>query len=360
MSKYTVEVEAGTHFNRHISGTFELVTKTRDDGSCKRDHYLKVIDPDTGKRFSIHVFERDVKYFENGKLLADLPFGRYGSKRAKSNNDGEKVVSETELSVEENTGLTDEELDELIRKRFKIMGALGDSLIDGHIRALIISGAPGISKTYTLENKLDAALKSSTISKFTHLKGRVTPLQLFIKLFEHSNDREVLLLDDVDVFSDSDSLDILKGALDTGEKREITWASTLKYLEEKGIPQTFQFDGSICFITNKDFDREIAKKSNASIHYKALISRCNYLDLKVHTNREILIRVKQIVRGSELLERQGLTTEQGEEILKWLENNVEKLREISIRSVIKVAQYMKSDGESWEEMADVLMIKGRF
>lgn len=343
-------ISSASYFNREISGQYVVAAKEPKDSECKRDFYLRIIHPDTQKEFGVHIFAKDVIFKDENAKTIELPFGRVQNKGAVDNSASQPVANPI---VE----LTDEELDLLIYKRFEIMSLLSDSLINGHTRSLIISGAPGISKTYTLESKLNVALEESTIQSFVHLKGRITPLQLFVKLFENKDEGQVLLIDDVNLWGEENSVEILKAALDTGAKREITWASTLKWLEENDIPQTFEFNGSVCFITNIDFDREISKNNSQSVHLKALISRANYLDLKVHSNREILIRIKQIVRDSEILSKNGLSPEQGALMIEWLENNVDKLREVSLRTVLKIASYMNTSMEEWETISAVMLLK---
>lgn len=343
-------ISSASYFNREISGQYVVAAKEPKDSECKRDFYLRIIHPDTQKEFGVHIFAKDVIFKDENAKTIELPFGRVQNKGAEDNSVSQPVANPI---VE----LTDEELDLLIYKRFEIMSMLSDSLINGHTRSLIISGAPGISKTYTLESKLNAALEESSIESFVHLKGRITPLQLFVKLFENKDEGQVLLIDDVNLWGEENSVEILKAALDTGAKREITWASTLKWLEENEIPQTFEFNGSVCFITNIDFDREISKNNSQSVHLKALISRANYLDLKVHSNREILIRIKQIVRDSEILSKNGLSPDQGALMIEWLENNVDKLREMSLRTVLKIASYMNTSMEEWETISAVMLLK---
>lgn len=350
-----VVIESGSYYNKDIKGTFTLVSKDGDDGYCKRDHYVRVINPSTGKEFGVQVFAKDVTYMTDDNVVVNqVPFGRI-----RANFNDLNVGAPHTHKVDEAAQEPDlEALGVIISERFEVMEQLTETIIQGTSRSLIISGAPGVSKTYTLEKRLREAKDDGEIDMFSHIKGRVTPLQLFVKLYEHKGAGQILLLDDVDVFSESDSLDLLKAALDTGATREITWASTLRWLEDNDIPMNFEFEGSVIFITNKNFDREINKNTSASIHYRALISRCHYLDLKVHSNIEILIRVKQIARESALISEQGLTVEQGEELIEWLETNLRFLREISIRSVLKLAQYMKARPTDWKRMATVLLNKG--
>ncbi|AXF41382.1 hypothetical protein SHAb15599_00012 [Acinetobacter phage SH-Ab 15599] len=342
-------INSALYRNSEISGQYVVFGKEPKDKECKRDFYLKLRHPDTGKEFGVHIYAKDVIFKDENANIVHLANGRVKSSSASDSQPSTVVTQEPEL--------TDEELDRIIYKRFQIMSQLSDSLILGHTKALIISGAPGISKTFTLEQKLDDALESGVIESFEHLKGRVTPLQLFVKLYENKDPGHILLIDDVNLWGEENSIELLKAALDTGSKRSVTWASTASWLKEQKIPESFEYEGSVCFITNVDFDRAIARNTSASVHLKALISRANYLDLKVHSNKEILIRVKQIVRDSSILQSNGLSEADGKEMLQWMEDNIEKLRELSLRTVLKIASYMNTNRTDWTEIAEVMLLK---
>ena len=342
--KIIATISSASYFKKDINGAFEVAAKEPKDSDCRRDHYLRLIHPDTAKEFGVHVFEKDVTYTNEAGQIINLPYGRIGA----TNSNG-AVLTAPEVV------LTEEELDHQIYRRFAVMDTLSDALIGGISRSLIISGSAGIGKTYSLETKLKRAEESGTIDSYKHIKGRLSPLQLYIQLWENRAPGQVLLLDDVNVWNDESSVDILKAALDSSDVREVSWMSTLKYLEENEIPNQFEYEGTIVFISNINFDKEIGKSNGMAPHLRALISRSNYLDLKVHTNQEILVRIKQIIRDSRILENNGLTSKQGVELVQWLQDNVDTLREVSLRTVIKIAQYMAAAPNEWEEMSAIML-----
>jgi hypothetical protein len=307
------------------------------DKENKRDVYVYIIRD--GKKIGVQAWRKDM-------TIDGVPAEMTGA--------NSPMVQPHAASIE----LTDEELGEIIAKRFRVMDRMVEGLVTGSVKALIISAAPGVGKTYTLEKRLHKALRGREIEKFTHLRGKITPLGLYTQLFQHSNPGQVLVFDDIDsVFADEDCLNFLKAALDTGS-RNLSYPSASSWFEENGIPQEFDFEGTIAFITNKDFDRVIEKGGTMSEHFKALISRSNYLDLKVHTNREILIRIKQVIATSDLISEQGLNEEEGEMLIEWLSTHAERMRELSIRSVLKLASYMKTDGDEWLDTAETMMLRG--
>ena len=92
----------------------------------------------------------------------------------------------------------------------------------------------------------------------------------------------VIVFDDCDtVLFDDLSLNILKAALDTGKKRIIQWNTESRVLDREGIPDKFEFEGAVIFITNVKFDAVKSKKLRD--HLDALMVRCHYIDLTIES-----------------------------------------------------------------------------
>ena len=259
------------------------------------------------------------------------------------------------VSQVENMEETVEEMRIRIAKRFFVMSKMADGLIKGTIRSLILSGAPGIGKTFELERKLKAAHEMGEID-FSFIKGKCSPIGLYIHLWENREAECVTLLDDVDVFSNEDFLNILKAALDTGEERVISWGTASSYLAERDIPNNFEFKGSIVFITNTDIDAEIARGSKMAPHLDALQSRSIYLDLGVHTSREIMVRVEDVITNTDMMQKRGLNNVQVVNALEWMKENVDRLRSVSLRTALYLADFVNTD-EEWQDLAEVTLLK---
>lgn len=249
-----------------------------------------------------------------------------------------------------------EDLSKQISDRFLVMDISCNAIMDGIMKGLIISGAPGVGKTFLFERELQAAEDEGRITKFLHVKGKMSPLYLYQTLFENSEEGNVVLLDDTDsVFEDPTALNILKAALDSSSGF-VSWGSTTKYLEENGIPNTFLFQGSIVFITNYDFDRMINANTKMAPHFKALASRTTYLDLKIHTKLEIMVRVQQVALDSGLLQSKGIEEEMAKDMIQWMWDNYNTMRELSVRSLLKLIEYNKMG--DWEFLARNFMLLG--
>lgn len=240
-----------------------------------------------------------------------------------------------------------------IQERFKIQSELIDGTITGKITSLIIAGAAGVGKSYEVENRLNEAVDNGEIVSFVSLKGKTTGIGLYDTLHDNKDPGQVLVLDDIDsVFQDEDALNLLKAALDTSLERNLTWNTRATTKGGAG----FKYEGAIIFITNLNFDKMIAKDNRMTPHYQALLSRSLYLDLKVHTLDEILIRINQVVEKSNMLQRMNLDNEIGDELMQWINHNYHNMRELSLRTVIKLAGIMQSS-ENWERTATITLLK---
>ena len=163
------------------------------------------------------------------------------------------------------------------------------------------------------------------------------------------------MFDDCDsVLFDQIALNILKAALDTSAKRFISWNSDSRLLREEGIPDRFEFKGSAIFITNVNFDNVRSKKIRD--HLAALESRCHYLDLTMHTTREKMLRIRQIVRDG-MLDSYDFDAGVSEEIVDFMFDNLGRLRELSLRMVLKISDLRKAFPNSWMAMAQTTCMK---
>jgi hypothetical protein len=162
------------------------------------------------------------------------------------------------------------------------------------------------------------------------------------------DDCDSILLDDV-------ALNLLKGALDSGKKRKISWLSDSSVLRREGVPDSFNFNGTVIFITNLKFDK--MKSQKLRDHLDALQSRCHYLDLTLDTMRDKILRIKQIANDGQLFEEYEFDTETQEEIIDFMTHNSTRFREMSLRMAIKIADLRKSFPAKWKAMAEVTCMK---
>jgi len=249
---------------------------------------------------------------------------------------------------------SDDEVMDRIEQRFEILHQMTRATISGDVRAMIVVGPPGVGKSYGVEFELEKSGLFDKISgkkiKYEVVKGAMTPIGLYCTLYRHSDANNVLVFDDCDsVFQDELALNILKAALDSGKKRKIHWNSDSAMLRREGVPDMFDFKGGCIFITNLKFDNLKSKKMQD--HLEALQSRCHFLDLTLNTMRDKFLRIKQIFRQGQLFKDYDFSPEQGEEILAFMDANKDKLREMSLRMALKLADLTKVSESNWKALA---------
>jgi hypothetical protein len=255
---------------------------------------------------------------------------------------------------------TDEEVMARIRGRFEILDEMTKAAVAGDVRAMIVSGPPGVGKSYGVEKIVEAASLFDKISgkrlRAEVVKGAATPIGLYQTLYKYSDKNCVLVFDDCDsILLDDVSLNLLKGALDSGKKRKISWLSESSTLRREGIPDQFNFNGTVIFITNLKFDK--MKSQKLRDHLDALQSRCHYLDLTLDTMRDKILRIRQIADDGVLFEEYEFDDETQEEIIDFMTTNATRFREMSLRMAIKIADLRKSFPLKWKAIAEVTCMK---
>ena len=256
---------------------------------------------------------------------------------------------------------TEEEAMDRIATRFGVLDEMSKACIKGDIRAMIVTGPAGIGKSHGVTLQMEKASLFDQVAgkkpRFEIVKGAMSGIGLFAKLYKFSDAKNVLVFDDCDIWEDQDAVNVLKGALDSGKTRRISWNKDSRILREEGIPNSFNFNGSIIFITNKTFDNKKASKMQP--HLDALQSRCHFLDLTVDTERDKMLRIKQVHRDADggLFADYDFTQEQTDEIMSFIWDNHNKLREVSLRMCLKVADLVKISA-NWRELAKATCMKG--
>jgi hypothetical protein len=270
------------------------------------------------------------------------------------------------LSLEQETPAqskeTDAEIIERLRERFEILDDMTRAVKKGAVRAMIVSGAPGVGKSFGVENVLSKhglmadIANDEKLKKYEIVKGAMSAIGLYSKLYEFSAEKNILVFDDCDsVLLDDLSLNILKAALDTSKRRMIHWNTDSRLLRSEGVPNSFEFKGGAIFITNINFQNIKSKKLQD--HLLALESRCHYIDLTIHTEREKMLRIKQIV-GDGMLDVYGFTDEEVAELLVFVDDNKKRLRELSLRTVLKTADLMRSfPNGKWKRVAQISLMR---
>lgn len=170
----------------------------------------------------------------------------------------------------------------------------------------------GVSKVWVPENA------------FVQIKGNMTARVLYETLYMYNN--RTIVFDDCDkVLTDSTAEMIFKGALDSNKDRWITWGSRVR----SDIPRTFNFQGSVIFVTNRrscDLDQ-------------ALLSRSNAIDISM-TRPQKIERMKFIGMRDVFMPEVNKTIVR--ECMQLVEQLQESITELNMRTLIKCVGLRRS------------------
>lgn len=257
---------------------------------------------------------------------------------------------------------TDEEVMERLRERFELLEDMTRAVKSGNVRSLIVSGAPGVGKSFGVEKVLGyhdmfaTIANDQSLKKYEIVKGAIGELGMYQKLYEYRQKKHILVFDDCDdVFQSERGLNMLKSALDTSKKRRISWHFDSRILKDAGIPNSFDFEGGVIFITNLDFNNVRSKVMKG--HLEALEDRSHYFDLTVHSIRERCLRIKQVVADG-MLDSLNISDEAKNDVINYVMDNQKKIK-LSLRTVAKTAELIQAfpNDDKWKRVAAMTLKK---
>jgi hypothetical protein len=224
-----------------------------------------------------------------------------------------------------------------INQRFEFLDQLTTMVIKGQTPSLIVTGEGGLGKTHAVTQAIQNA-DLILNDDYVFIKGYSTARGLYNALYDNNN--RLIVYDDCDsILEDKVALNILKSALDSYDKRTITWATRMNRNDE--YPQQFDFTGRIIFISNK---------SKESMN-DALLSRSLTVDLSM-TPTDKVERITSILPS--IMPEYSLDAKI--DALKFL-TEVKDQVNLNIRMFIMVTKMRVSFPENWRDMAKY-MIKG--
>lgn len=352
MQPKLVNIMLGHHRGNNVSGTFEVV-KPFNQGVITikapvgtfgnlNEHPRVKVDSD---KFQYVTFSESVQIEQSlpaNTLTSFVPF--------------QPVLDpEEEFRQKE----TPEQAMERIRQTFLMLDEVAGAVADGTIRGLVVSGPPGIGKSFGIEAVFEKRNIFNNVGGFEKdyivVSGNASAIGLYKTLWDYREKRHTVIFDDCDgVLSDELSLNILKAALGSGSKRILTWKSESKALANDDIPNSFEYKGSVIFLTNINFDR--TRESKIKNHLEAIRSRCHYLDLEIDSQSDMLMRIEQVVSDG-MLSSYSFDSETTRVILNFIRDNVDYLNELSLRTVIKIADFVRAKPNNWLQFVEATCMK---
>lgn len=333
-----VKIIRGSHRGAQINGVFPLHKEYNGKFVTIKTNGQA---PFAVENARINVLETDFEYCGSEGQEVDMSLV--------DNAPGKAAEAEPNYELEFLSNETEQEAMDRIQETFNTLNEVADASCQGIIRGAIISGPPGIGKSYGVEKTLEEANLFRTIAgkepDYEVMKGTCTPIGLYQTLYFNRKPGQVVLIDDCDdVLYDQTSLNLLKAALDSGKKRKLMWRAESRILENADVPDAFDFEGSVMFLTNINFDSSARSNSKIAMHLGALKSRCHYLDLGISNQRDQLLRIKQIVRDG-MLNDHNFKSGEEQMIVDFITENADYMQELSLRMVGKIADIVKMKGK---------------
>ena len=348
MKKY-IKIDVGSYRGQDMSGRVFPIIKDYQRFAGGKEGGFVTVDCSEFEGFQ-GLDKARINVPEIGALTV-VPEGQYIINR----DEITKTVSEETPEVTEN----EEQAIERIASRFSILDEMADAVATSKVRAMIVSGPPGIGKSYGVEKALEKQNMFEDIAgkarRFEMVKGAMSAIGLYKKLYEHSAKGHVVCFDDCDaILYDDLALNLLKAALDTTPRRTLHWNTESRTLMAEGMPNSFEFNGGVIFITNIKFDNVKSKKLQD--HLQALQSRCHYLDLTIDSMKDRMLRIKQICRAG-MLEKYHMPRDVEQDLIQFIIDNKHRLREISLRMVLKIADLWKMKPDGYKALAENTCMK---
>jgi len=201
--------------------------------------------------------------------------------------------------------------------------------------SLVVTGGPGNGKSHTIIKTIqeNGLIESDNYVVF---KGYSTARGLYNTLYDHNG--KLIVFDDCDsVLEDKTSLNLLKSALDSYDKRTISWMAKLGKSDE--YPNQFDFTGRIIFISNKD-------KQDMD---DAILSRSLSVDLSM-TGDEKIQRMVHVLPG--ILPELDMKVKQ--DALDFLRENKDN-DSVNLRSLIMVSKIRKEFPRKWRGISQYML-----
>ena len=203
--------------------------------------------------------------------------------------------------------------------------------------SLVITGMPGLGKTF----QVIAMLEEMGMREgwdYVHVKGRASAAGMFITLYENRD--KLVIFDDCDsVFRDVDAVNVLKGALDSYDRRVISWISAKPLKDGDGdeMPRSFTFTGQVIFISNMDISRIDP----------AIRSRSFVTDISL-TNAQMIQRMRALLKDIEPKALMSHKTEALDALIAAYETYAGV--ELNFRSLIKSIRIRQAGFGNWKQM----------
>jgi len=255
-----------------------------------------------------------------------------------------------------------------INERFEFLENFVDMCAQRDMKSTIICGSGGLGKTFTVkrqlarngiseiipqENENDETpeeiknlIGNTELEEYIVVKGYSTAKGLYRTLCENRN--RLVIFDDADnILKDPVATNILKAALDSYDRRIVTWNSESSF-SGSDLPKSFEFTGAIIFISNL----------NMCNIPQALISRSATADVSM-TRHEVVERMRMIVSEGEFMDDVDMNIKN--DALDFIEEHIDnaQIKTINLRTLIAVVTNRRCKPANWQRLSLSMMISAR-
>ena len=221
-----------------------------------------------------------------------------------------------------------------INQRFGFLGDLASMVVNNITPSLLVVGEGGLGKTHSVTQAIEAG--GLEPFEYVFFKGYSTARGLYNALYD--NNGKLIVFDDCDsVLEDKAAVNILKSALDSYEKRTISWMAKMNKSDE--YPQQFDFTGRVIFVSNKSKDKID----------EAVLTRSLTVDLTM-TPDDKVARMASILPN--ILPQYDIEIKQ--EALGFL-SSVKDEVSINMRMLIMVSKMRLQFPDTWKDLASYMV-----
>jgi len=242
----------------------------------------------------------------------------------------------------------------------KIMTKMFAANPDSVNRGLLISGDAGMGKTEAVKTAL---LKSADVEKdVEYIKGSsLTAPTMYCLLYNARERGKIIVFDDTDLINKGAQeraaiVDMFKSATEpTDGERIIGWhrANQNQIMRDNNIPSTFDFQGTIIWITNDSID---VMRKTLKGHWNAIASRFNIIEAWFEEHQKIaytLYLIDEIdILGSNCRVGDGWSQDVIDDTINYMNDNYRFLRDITPRVALKIADLRNTFPDQWKLICD--------
>jgi hypothetical protein len=161
-----------------------------------------------------------------------------------------------------------------------------------------------------------------------------------------------MIIDDTDtLLEQTESLEILKAALDSQGNKPVAWKKYSTVLAKEGIPDEFLYKGRLIIITNKHLSMNDTTKIGSQL--VPVRKRFQYFPAGLPSKEWEVLAMRKFVDSGDVrcFNERNIAKETQQEIMQFVEDNADELGRISFRSLVQCVELYEAHGEDWQDMA---------